>query len=743
MRAPAEPAAEHEQRSPRAEQRVGRHCDDRSSDDSSRGRAARASTACSAPPSSARTRLAVGLDDVGLVDARPPARWSARCRRRRRVARARRRARRRAASPSAAGERHRGAAGTARRGRAPGRSRSGWRTSANVWSRFAARGLRLAARRDASARAARWRAGEDARPDAIRTRRDPSECRRTSPGRLAQRLPCRSMGAGARRIARCWRQGSPCCWSRGAAGAADRRSGARVAVDTSEPVPCALPLDLDRVQGRARRSRPPPRAGTPSWRRLRGVPSVGAALRRARAAPARSAAARTAATAPPTRAPARRRRAARRRARRRAGGGARLGRGARASGHALTAEPAAGGVPQPAPQHPDLDPGAVPGRRASGARSAAAPAVFQYVPGQRHAAAPARDLGLDQRAAAPLPRRGPGALPAAAAALRRQVDALARARRARAAASVAWEYYYRYAQGSPPWISGMAQATAVQALARGGAGARRAALPRGVARRALGAFRPPPPAGVAVPAAAGGSRYVMYSFAPTLQILNGELQAINGLRDAAVLRPAARCAARLVARGRHGGARDARRVRHRRLVALLGRGRGVDALLPPAHHRASSSTSAGGPSDAHVLRRRAPLRALRARAAADRDRAARAGCWARRAAPLRFSLSKGSAVAGPGLRPARGRAWRATSQLGRGGHDLRWTPPSRGRFGLRVSRPRAGGPARLSPTGRVQVVLPKPQPRRLAAQDDDPPRKPPKQLRGETRGGEVAAGLGG
>ena len=36
-------------------------------------------------------------------------------------------------------------------------------------------------------------------------------------------------------------------------------------------------------------------------------------------------------------------------------------------------------------------------------------------------------------------------------------------------------------------------------------------------------------------AAPGGRRYVMYSFAPALQILNGELQAINGLRDAAVL----------------------------------------------------------------------------------------------------------------------------------------------------------------------------------------------------------------
>ena len=31
-----------------------------------------------------------------------------------------------------------------------------------------------------------------------------------------------------------------------------------------------------------------------------------------------------------------------------------------------------------------------------------------------------------------------------------------------------WEYYFAFGGGSPPWISGMAQGTAMQSLARAG-----------------------------------------------------------------------------------------------------------------------------------------------------------------------------------------------------------------------------------------------------------------------------------
>jgi hypothetical protein len=105
---------------------------------------------------------------------------------------------------------------------------------------------------------------------------------------------------------------------------------------------------------------------------------------------------------------------------------------------------------------------------------------------------------------------------------------------------LAWEYYFEFGGGRPPWVSGMAQGTAMQALARAGD---RLADPRliEVARRALGAFATRTPRGVRVPQGSG-DWYALYSFAPKLYVLNGHLQAVNGLRtnaeitgDAAVL----------------------------------------------------------------------------------------------------------------------------------------------------------------------------------------------------------------
>ncbi len=86
------------------------------------------------------------------------------------------------------------------------------------------------------------------------------------------------------------------------------------------------------------------------------------------------------------------------------------------------------------------------------------------------------------------------------------------------------------------------------------------------------------------------------------------------------------------------------------------------------------------------------------------------GLWAQRSAPLRFTLSKGSAVqvrvSGP-----RGVVLARDLQLDRGGHELTWTPPSRGRFRVRVS---ARGPeGLLGSIGRTaRVVLPKPKPKK-------------------------------
>ena len=85
-------------------------------------------------------------------------------------------------------------------------------------------------------------------------------------------------------------------------------------------------------------------------------------------------------------------------------------------------------------------------------------------------------------------------------------------------------------------MSGMAQATGIQALARA---AQLLDEPRylEVARRALGAFRTPPPRGVRTTGPTGGVHYLQYSFAPRLFIFNAFLQSLIGLHDFARLAP--------------------------------------------------------------------------------------------------------------------------------------------------------------------------------------------------------------
>jgi D-glucuronyl C5-epimerase-like protein len=98
---------------------------------------------------------------------------------------------------------------------------------------------------------------------------------------------------------------------------------------------------------------------------------------------------------------------------------------------------------------------------------------------------------------------------------------------------LAWEYYFEFGGGRPPWVSGMAQGTAMQALARAGQRLADPALTQ-VARRGLGAFEQRTPRGVRVPQS-NGDWYALYSFAPKLYVLNGHLQAVNGLRTDAEL----------------------------------------------------------------------------------------------------------------------------------------------------------------------------------------------------------------
>jgi hypothetical protein len=94
-----------------------------------------------------------------------------------------------------------------------------------------------------------------------------------------------------------------------------------------------------------------------------------------------------------------------------------------------------------------------------------------------------------------------------------------------------WEYYFPFSRGKPPWTSSISQGTAVQAYSRAAARLARPAYFE-TARQALGAFETRTPVGVRVPLGPGaGSWYVLYSFQPSLRVLNAHTQALNGLFD--------------------------------------------------------------------------------------------------------------------------------------------------------------------------------------------------------------------
>ncbi len=93
-----------------------------------------------------------------------------------------------------------------------------------------------------------------------------------------------------------------------------------------------------------------------------------------------------------------------------------------------------------------------------------------------------------------------------------------------------WEYYFSFGGGAPPWISGMAQATGIQALARA---SQLLGDPRLLtyARDAFGAFKKRPPTGIATRGPLAGNHYLQYSFAPRLFIFNAFMQSVIGLYD--------------------------------------------------------------------------------------------------------------------------------------------------------------------------------------------------------------------
>ena len=101
-------------------------------------------------------------------------------------------------------------------------------------------------------------------------------------------------------------------------------------------------------------------------------------------------------------------------------------------------------------------------------------------------------------------------------------------------AGLAWEYYFSFSGGSPPWVSGLAQGTGLQAIARSAVRLGRLEELRPVLRSGLAVFQAPPPLGVRVRTKAG-AHYAQYSFWPSLRVLNGFVQSLVGLYDVATL----------------------------------------------------------------------------------------------------------------------------------------------------------------------------------------------------------------
>jgi hypothetical protein len=97
------------------------------------------------------------------------------------------------------------------------------------------------------------------------------------------------------------------------------------------------------------------------------------------------------------------------------------------------------------------------------------------------------------------------------------------------AGGLAWEYYFNFDGGRPPWVSAMAQGTALEALTRAYKAFHDPSYLE-IAARATPLFTAAPPAGVRI-ATPRGARYLQYSFAPGLSIINAFLQSLIGLYD--------------------------------------------------------------------------------------------------------------------------------------------------------------------------------------------------------------------
>jgi hypothetical protein len=243
---------------------------------------------------------------------------------------------------------------------------------------------------------------------------------------------------------------------------------------------------------------------------------------------------------------------------------------------------------------------------------------------------------------------------------------------------LAWEYYFEFGGGRPPWISGMAQGTAMQSLARA---ADRLADPTfaQIARRGLGAFAQRTPRGVRVPQRSG-DWYALYSFAPKLYVLNGHLQAVNGLRTNAELTGDAAVRERFSA----GDAAAGQRIASFDTGAWSLYSRPSWVTGPEANlnyhtlNRDFARNLCKGTSDAAYCRAsEAFTRYLKEDPTLDPQRAVPSPATGGRGVRFRFRLSKIGRV-GVVVRSG-GRTYLSTSaSFSRGDRYIRWVPPRLG-----------------------------------------------------------------
>ena len=157
--------------------------------------------------------------------------------------------------------------------------------------------------------------------------------------------------------------------------------------------------------------------------------------------------------------------------------------------------------------------------------------VWQYVPGQGLQFHPLANFGLLNAYAKARYKRVPNAQ------LLDELLAMAVPR----GGGLAWEYYFTFDGGRPPWVSSLAQGTGLQAIARSAKklGRMPELLPR--IQDGLKMFEQSPPTGVRVESGQG-AHYVQYSFWPSLRIINGFVQSLVGLYDVAQITGDARAA---------------------------------------------------------------------------------------------------------------------------------------------------------------------------------------------------------